>query len=142
MFVRSARPGKNLAKKSPKKETRGRPPHAPGLNAFDVRKHKVFAKALNVYAVKTIAELKAALADVEGRAAMEVMALKTLLSAAENGTLQAINLVLNTNSGPRRAWEHTNLIGAKGAPPEAEPELPDPGEFAPGDDDGLEGNRS
>ncbi len=92
---------------------------------FELRKKKLFAKAVNKHAAKTIGELKALLFDIEDRAALEIMAIRALLNAAENGTTSAINMVLNTNAQPKVSGKPPKV-----APRAAEaPDLPDASEF-------------
>ena len=99
-------------------------PAALPVATFELRKRRLFAKAINKYAPKTIRELKQLLEDVEDRAALEIMAIRALLRAAEDGNSQAINLVLNPNPTP-----HGRPPKVAPPPAPAEPELPDPGEF-------------
>lgn len=90
----------------------------------DTRKRKMFAKAINKYANRTPRELKNLLVNIQDRAVVEVMAIRALVRAAEDGTVQMLNLILNTSP----VLKAPKVIDKRIAAAPEEPDLPDPGE--------------
>lgn len=110
-----------------KNETRGRGRPKGTFGAHlprDVRRKKAFAIAIDRHASKTIGELKTLLADIEDKTVIEIMAIRTLLRAAEDGSAQSISLILAAGSNIKKA---TPPKGSE-APPAA-PDFVDPTEF-------------